>query len=313
MFSFKLVKFVFLLFSTINYTVARSSSNESIEQLDNLLKYSGWKNLNDLYGIKYYKKMYYLQDLIELPTNFSNCYQKIRALTVTLGCIYAKVMNNLFSIINYIIKKCKKKIDKENDLINGCICTEELINIISIWIVPIAILMKGAMDALDLSHYKPWATLENNNYMISPLLGRIQDIIDILKNRTLSHDDISTYKWTLNTINIHFDNLLIDVNFETIKYCELKPYNPNDLLNKWTREYFIVNQRVNLIFLKFLTRKIKDYIKTVSNEKYFQLGFKFDPITEETFIPTPKEPIEIELEFKTAHKKLPTPLPVKFH
>ncbi|XP_050546870.1 uncharacterized protein LOC126908648 [Daktulosphaira vitifoliae] len=226
----------------------------------------------------------------------SKCDQKIRALTVYLGCTYTKVLYNLFFVINRILKKCEKKIKQKNELINGCICTEELINIISTLIVPMSILMKSAIDGVDLLHNKPWVILNEHRryyYMISPLLEEIGNILDELDKRTLSRDHISTYSWALDTMDNFFKRIFINLNKESVLYCDFVPYSTNYLWKEWLQEYkAIIEKGIKSVFFKFLTGKFNDYIKTVITEKYFELGFKFDSITEETFIPTSEEPIE---------------------
>ncbi|XP_050543565.1 uncharacterized protein LOC126906771 [Daktulosphaira vitifoliae] len=311
MFSLKIVKIIFLLFYVILYIKTHNATKIKILQLDKLLNHPGWKNLNDVYSIKYLKKKYDLKSLIEIPTNQSNCIQKIRALTIYLGCTYAKVMNNLFSIIINMITICYEKILGEHDFLNGCIYTEELIDLIATFIVPTATLMKNAMDALDLLHYKPWITFirnKKNYYIMSPLLGTIANILHkFIMETSLSRDDISTYSWILVTVFNFFLTFIKNIKKEMLYYCTFEPYDTNYLWNEWNQEYkVIIDQGIKLIFFKFLTRKIKNYIKTEIIEKYFQLGFKYDSITEETFVPKPKELIELdqEMEFRATDEEL---------
>ncbi|XP_050546034.1 uncharacterized protein LOC126908165 [Daktulosphaira vitifoliae] len=298
MISLKLAKFGFILLFVILYTKAYSIIKEKMEQFNELLQYSGWRNLNELIYIKYINRTYYLQNLIEITTNTNKCKQKIRCLTIYLGCTYAIIMNTLFLINNKLIKICKYKLEEEKDLINGCICTEELIKIVSLFIVPLAILFKGAMDALDLLHIHPWA-YNKSPYMISPRLGKIENILNDLNEIILSHDDISTYIWTLNTVDNFFDDIMKHQNYDVDEYCEFITYDKNYLWKKWNQEYKTsIGHDINLVFFKFLTKKIEDYIHTIIIQKYSQLGFKFDPITQETFIPKSDDLIEPELEFK---------------
>ncbi|XP_050544612.1 uncharacterized protein LOC126907400 [Daktulosphaira vitifoliae] len=307
MFSLKLN---FLLLYVCLCTKAYTSSKKSMDQLDKLLKYPGWKDLNEVSSITYLTKIYYLENLIEIPTDRNIGEPKIRALTVFLSCTYAKVINNIFSIIVNWDEICKNQNEEDNDLINGCIYTKELINIIAKLIVPIATLMKGAMDALDLLHHLLFANFkihDKNAYIISYLLDRIENIFGKLLDPSLSCDS-STNSWTFEIVYTFFKRIIQLLQFATGKYCEFVPYNTNYLWNEWVQEYRAINQKVKLIFFKFLTRKIKNYIKTVIVEKYFQLGFKFDPITEETFIQTQEEFIELELEFRTTDEEPPTPV-----
>ncbi|XP_050543275.1 uncharacterized protein LOC126906635 [Daktulosphaira vitifoliae] len=300
MFSLKLVNFCFLLFSVIFHSKAIRSLKKNVDQLDNLLMYSGWNNLNELHFIKYYKTTYYLQNLIEIPTHVSHGDKKIRALSVYLGCSYAKIMNYLFFIISMATKKCDERIREEEVLIDGFICTEELIRIISRLIAPIATMMKGAMDALDLLHNRPWIISGNPYFLINPLLGKIENILDDLNKGTLSRDDLSTYYSKLKTIHLLFNKAMREVKSETIGYCKFVSYDTNYLWEEWSKEYkALIDQDVKLLFIKFLNKKITDYTRAVIIEKYFHLGFKFDPITEETFIPTTMELIKLELEFKS--------------
>ncbi|XP_050538213.1 uncharacterized protein LOC126903775 [Daktulosphaira vitifoliae] len=298
MFSLKIVKIIFLLFYVILYTKTQNTTKIKILQLDTLLNYPGWKILNDVYSIKYLNKKYYLKSLIEIPTNRSKCIQKIRALTIYLGCTYGKVMNNLFSIIINMITICQEKILGEHDFLNGCIYTEELIDLIATFIVPTATLMKNAMDALDLLHDKPWFTFTRNQkhyYIMSPLLETIANVLHKLNERSLSRDNISTYFWILDTVFDFFLKIIKNIKKEMLYYCTFVPYDTNYLWNEWNQEYkIIIDQGIKLIFFKFLIRKIKNYIKTEIIEKYFQLGFKYDSITEETFVPKPKELIELD-------------------
>ncbi|XP_050543858.1 uncharacterized protein LOC126906945 isoform X2 [Daktulosphaira vitifoliae] len=212
-----------------------------------------------------------------------------------------------------MIQICQKKMNEENDLINGCLFTEELINIISLLIVPLATLMKRAMDDLDLLHIKPLA-LQIRTYMISPHLGKIENELGDLTEQILSRNDISSYIWILNTLDKFLKNIMIDINYDTSKYCKFVPFDTNYLWNEWNQEYkTVIDQGFKLIFFKFLTKKMKNYIQTVIIQKYFQLGFKFDPITEETFVPTPKELIKLELEFKATDEEPPMPISIETH
>ncbi|XP_050545367.1 uncharacterized protein LOC126907805 [Daktulosphaira vitifoliae] len=313
MFSLKLIMYSFLIFYVILYTKSDRISIASINKLDKLLKYSGWLNKNDLFFVKYFNRTYCLRNLIETPTPKNKYNQKIRALTVFLGCSYAKVMNNLFLVISNIIQICKKKIITENEYLNVCFCTEELVNIISLLIVPLAKLMKGAMDNLDYMHSNPWI-LQSNYYMMSPLLRDIENILDNLNERTLTRDNLSTYLWTLNTINDFFQKIKVNVDYQSLVFCRYVSNDENYLWNEWNQEYTsMINNGIPLEYFTFLIRKIKDYIETIIIEKYFQLGFKFDPITEESFIPTLSETIELEMEFKAISNELPMPVNIENH
>ncbi|XP_050546558.1 uncharacterized protein LOC126908473 isoform X2 [Daktulosphaira vitifoliae] len=292
MFSLKLYKFSFVFFYVILCTKEERGTNKSVNEIDTLLMYSGWKNLNDIIRITYLTRNYYLEDLIQTPTHRNKCYQKIRALTAYLGCTYAKVINDLFSVIIIVTQNCQKKIEEENDLKYGCICTEEFINIISMLVVPMTTLMKGAMDTLDLLHKKPWQTIKKPHFLLNSLLGRIENILDILNKLTLSRNDISSFSKALFIIHSFTQRTIINVNHETLLYCKFVTYDTNYLWNKWVQEYEVISDQ----------------------EKYFQLGFKFDPMTEETFIPTPQELIELELEFKVIDATVPpTPIQIENH
>ncbi|XP_050526799.1 uncharacterized protein LOC126897322 isoform X7 [Daktulosphaira vitifoliae] len=305
MFSLKLVNFCFLLFSVILYTRADQISKKKVVMLDDLLEYLGWTNLVEIHYIKYYKTAYYLQTLIDTPTCVSKGNMKIRALTIYLGCSYAKIIDNIFFVISMATNECKIEIGKKRHFIDGFICTEELINIIIRSIAPMATMMKGAMDALDSLHMRPWATSGVPHYMVNSLLGKIGNILDDLNIGTLSRDDKSTYNSTLQIIHLFSLKTLKDVKSETKNYCEFVLYDNKYLFNEWFNEYkTLIEQNEKLLFIKFLTKKIKHYTKTVIIEKYFQLGFKFDPITEETFIPDiTKRQLEIELEFKLSNEE----------
>ncbi|XP_050543298.1 uncharacterized protein LOC126906642 [Daktulosphaira vitifoliae] len=167
-----------------------------------------------------------------------------------------------------------------------------------------ATLMKGAIEALDNIHNYP-LTILNKFFMISPLLEKIENILDELKEQNISRDDLTTYYSILQMVRLCSKNIIIVLQVQIKSYCEFVPCDTNDLWDEWSQEYeAFIDQDEKLLFIKFLTKKIKNYIKTVITENYFQLGFKFDPITEETFIPTPTEPIDPELEFKETFEYL---------
>ncbi|XP_050525453.1 uncharacterized protein LOC126896579 [Daktulosphaira vitifoliae] len=304
----------FVLFSVILYTKARWMTQESLYKLDKLLQYSGWKYLNEIRSVKYKSKTYILKNLIEIPIDGHNCNAKTRGLTLYLGCTYAKVINNLFSsIISNMLRVCKRKIT-ENDLPNGFICTEELVNIIYTLIVPITILMDGAIHTLDLLHLKPLATVFNKCFRTNRLYNTIEKILDELKEQTLSRDDISTYKCTLKTVDLFSRIIVPSIYNEMLPHCDFVPYDKNYVWDKWVDKYkSIIDKDLNSSFFKFLKKKVKDYIETVVMKKYFQLGFKFDPFTEETYIQLPKEPIELELEFKTTDEERSILIQIETH
>ncbi|XP_050528519.1 uncharacterized protein LOC126898494 [Daktulosphaira vitifoliae] len=316
MFLLKLVKISVLLFYVILYTKSEHAKKHHIEQLDKLLMYSGWKNLNAVNFVKYKNKTYFLEKLIITPTYRSYCMAKIRALTVHLGCTYAKVIHNLFSIIINYLQICIN--DKERKILkNNVYIHTKILIYITKFIVPTAKLMKGAIDAFDSIHSLPWANFNENSYcpfIMSPLLGRIEDIFDKLNERTLSHDQISTYLSAFKTIHKYSEIILNDLKSETNSYCDFVPYDRNYLWYEWIQEYNTISIHYEILdFFKFLTKKLKDYIKSVIIENYFQLGFKFDPITNETFLPSSKELIIQELELKATDEEPPTLLEIENH
>ncbi|XP_050545458.1 uncharacterized protein LOC126907854 [Daktulosphaira vitifoliae] len=160
--------------------------------------------------------------------------------------------------------------------------------------------MKGAIDALDLLHNVPWATFKRNysHYIMSPLLGRIEDILDKLNHRTLLSDYISVNFCPFDIIYSFFNNIKEYIEYDTYQFCEFVPYDENYLWNEWVQEFNVIDNEIKFVFLQFLSRKIKNYVVAEIQEKYFELGFLFDPIIEETFIPTSENLIYPDLEFK---------------
>ncbi|XP_050546037.1 uncharacterized protein LOC126908166 [Daktulosphaira vitifoliae] len=263
--------------------------------------YPGWTKLNDLICIKYYRRKYNLQNLIKTNKYRYDGNPKIKITTIFLGCTYAKVIKNLCTVISNLIQDSKRKFYEMNDLINGFFCTEKLINIISLLIVPLATMFKGAMDALDLLLTNRWFN-KKYTYMKSSRLEKIGTIHDYLDKQILSRDDIFTYFWTLNVVDNFIKIIMAEINYDTAQYCEFVPFDTNYLWNEWNLEYkTIIDHGINLVFLKFLSNKIEYYIQTVIIQKYFQLGFKYDSITGETYITKPGELIELELELKATN------------
>ncbi|XP_050546371.1 uncharacterized protein LOC126908391 [Daktulosphaira vitifoliae] len=295
MYLLKLYTFSFVFFSVILYTKADPALKKTVDQFHMLLKYSGWKNLKDLVSIKLRRETHYVKDLIVIPTHRNKCHQKIRALTVCIGCIYVKFINKISLVISNILQMCQKKILE--DLINGCICTEELVYILTLLIVPLTTLMQGAINALNSIRINSSLKFANRHCTISNLLETFGNILEILNYKALSRDNVSTYFWTLNYIDSFIINTLNEIQAVTNIYCEFVSYDTNDLWNNWVQEYeAFIDHEDSSVFLKFIKKKIKDNVMTVIKEQYLQLGFIFDPITEETFAATLDDPIELELE-----------------
>ncbi|XP_050546373.1 uncharacterized protein LOC126908393 [Daktulosphaira vitifoliae] len=312
----KLSKLCFLLLCVIIYTKAKLNNKLNSDKLKTLLRYSGWKKLNDVNSIIYSTNTFYLQNLIKTPVLRYNCNKKVRGLTIFLGCTYSKVMQNLFSIIINYQQKCDKILNIEYDVINGYNCIEKLINIISLFIVPMAKLMKEAMIALDMLHNIPWGSdplCDKYSHKISNFVGEIETIHDKLINVILKRDNISKYNSVKNFIKYFFEKIKSNIKQNTDIFCIFETYDMDYLWNGWVQEYEDIVYVAKLEFFKFLNVKIEDYIKTAIIEKYFQLGFKFDPITEETFVPTPEELIELELEFRETDEKPSMPIQIEIH
>ncbi|XP_050530659.1 uncharacterized protein LOC126899649 [Daktulosphaira vitifoliae] len=173
-------------------------------------------------------------------------------------------------------------------------------------------LMKGAMDALDLLQDKPLVTCDRIYYTLGILLGKIEDILDKFLERSLSRNDLYTYFSTLDIVDILLKTKISNVINKANIHCEFVPYDTNYLWNEWHQEYKnIINQGIKLVFIKFVTRKVEDYIRSVIIEKYFQLGFKFDPITEETFVINEK--IQLDLKFKATDGVVLMPIQIENH
>ncbi|XP_050543529.1 uncharacterized protein LOC126906751 [Daktulosphaira vitifoliae] len=296
MFPLKIFTSSFLLYSVILYTNAKMGL---IEQLDKLLQYSGWNNLNDLKFIHYYKKPHFIQHLEATPTRIKNYDYKVRVLTIYLGCTYAKVMQNLYPIIRNLIQDCQRKFYIKNDFINGCFSTKKLLNIISSLIVPLATLLKGAMNTLYLLRNKPWCNMKSYSYMVSFRLEKFENIFDHINKHIQSHYNIFAYHEVLKTVDNFFIYIMSEINNDTTQFCVFVPFDKNCLWNECIQEYKpSIDVYLPLLFLEFITKKIKNYIQTVITEKYFHLGFIFDPITEETTLATSEDLMELELEFK---------------
>ncbi|XP_050546376.1 uncharacterized protein LOC126908394 isoform X2 [Daktulosphaira vitifoliae] len=176
-------------------------------------------------------------------------------------------------------------------------------------------LMKEAMIALDLIHKNPWGDplCDKNSYKIIHFIGEIETIHDKLNELIIKRDDISIFNSRITIINLVVDKIKLNMKQNTDFFCVFEPYDMDYLWNGWVQEYEDIDYGAKLEFFKFINKKMNEYIKTVIIEKYFQMGFKFDPITEETFVPTPEELIELEMEFRETNEEPPTPIQIEIH
>lgn len=330
-----LIKLCFFL-SVISSIEAGAALKSVVHKVDHMLSHLGWTELNDVINIRYQKKVFKSKDLMATPIHRDKCNFRLRCLTVYLGCTYGKTLKDILLVIRNLKENCENIFHTNLEKIYGYICTDKLIKIISTSIVPMVTLMRDAIIAFDLLHVKPMIFFENETAMYIALFKKIESIIDEINKQRLTREDVYTYFQVLNTIDSISGDQISRINEVLTQYCQFVPHKEDYLLKNWVEEYrAIIDPCTKSVFLR---KKLIDYVKTVIIEKYFQLGFKYDPVTEETYVPTPEESIalgkysnkicvkilinclnsfsfcmNLELEFREMYEEQPIPMKIENH
>ncbi|XP_050523046.1 uncharacterized protein LOC126895334 isoform X2 [Daktulosphaira vitifoliae] len=267
------------MFFAVLYIEGLHNKKEKAAIINDFLRQPGWKNLNDVEFISYWKKKYELKDLFIEPVKMYNCDNCIRKATIFLGCSYYHDLKLIFLSLIKLQEQCSGLLNSGDDSVHNCIVTllTKMIEMVSM-----AKYMKGALYAIEKYHNIPWNTLKRNRFILSSLLTNIQEdgtLLTTLRNSSNSIKDV------LETIAKILFARRLELDEEKL-FCQLKYLDFNSLCNIWNMEFNNLKYQGKYHeFFIFLSDKIRNLILTTIMKKYIELGFKYDWNTSQTFLP----------------------------
>ncbi|XP_050536275.1 uncharacterized protein LOC126902733 isoform X6 [Daktulosphaira vitifoliae] len=272
-----------------NIEVKWSFKNYFSNKINSLFKHSGWKNMTDVNYITYLRHNYILQDIIQNTLRYD---KPIFCITLILGCSYANILKNIFFILNYFQNHCRYYSREENLINYKYNCTVQLLRTIPL-LTSLVIYMGSALDALDKTDKHQTESNDLKNFISSKLVNVLQDK-NVLKLLPLLQINLSNYEEALLKVL----SLIVEWNEELNNGMSICNINSESLTSLWhnlNNEYHNMQlSGSNIEFYNFLRFKIMTICQWAIQEKYVNLGFKFNTDTKETLIPDLLESSEQE-------------------
>ncbi|XP_050522023.1 uncharacterized protein LOC126894797 [Daktulosphaira vitifoliae] len=289
------IQVYFFIFIVFLYTEGISNKRKSVDAINYFLHHCGWKNINDVELIKYMNNEYKFDHVINNSVTYNSCNKYIRNATIILGCSYANDLNTMFFAINNFQEHCTMLLNSKNSLISANKCTVKLIEKTE-EIVPMAILMKEALNAIEIFHNRPWGNHnKKKNVILNEVIKNLQQNETIIKliplsiNMNLIDAALSTIK---KFVFARRNELKADMEF-----CQLKPLELNSEWHLWKNEFnTLKTQGKYQEFFIFLSDKISSLVLTTYQKKFVELGFVFDSNTNRTFLSIPPNNIKQDVK-----------------
>ncbi|XP_050545356.1 uncharacterized protein LOC126907796 isoform X1 [Daktulosphaira vitifoliae] len=258
------------------------------------------KNFKDIKKVKYLRKEYTKEKISEIQIKSKTIYINTRVATLFLACTYGKILKKILFIINHFVQHCKKSFEnKYNNY--GYFCTNIFLDTIYN-LVPMTTKMKGAMDAIESFHYKPWYNNRTTHYIFSKTFTLLKEIPENYKKSLISQNDPLSNKKILIYCNRFFSDRKNEVELDINMFCEVVPECLKsawaNLLEKYNN---ILKNKQEIYFYDFLHKEINEIIKSSIEEKYDKFGFTYDQdtIINQMLPPNPKK------RRLTSHKCIP--------
>ncbi|XP_050521385.1 uncharacterized protein LOC126894408 isoform X2 [Daktulosphaira vitifoliae] len=275
------IYFVFL------HTEGHHNKKEYAERINYFLHHSGWKNINDVKSIMYWSEKLKFENVINNPVTTLNCDISIRHATIFLGCSYANDLNNMFNALTVFQAHCNSMLFNINETIETVqSCVYLVLKKIN-EIVPLATLMKQALNAIEIFHTLPWNYHRKSRVILRETIRNLQN-----KNTLKKLDPLLISPDTIYFALSFIEKFLLERNKELKKdmeFCELIFLDVNVIWKSWIIEFDSTarsNEKSRELII-FLSNKISNLVQTTYQKKYIELGFKFDLNTKQTFLPSP--------------------------
>ncbi|XP_050542179.1 uncharacterized protein LOC126905994 [Daktulosphaira vitifoliae] len=279
------IQMYFCIFFIIFHAEGKYNTKKNVIIMKYFLRYPGWKNINDVEYIKYWNHEYKFEDVFDKPITSDNCDNFIRYATIFLGCSYANDLTIMFfSLINFQ-KHCTMLLNSGNSLDSAYNCTVELLAK-TIDIVPLAKLMKSALDSIENYHNFPWTNQKQFRYILCEVLTYLQktgpliELVPLIINSDAIDAALLIIKRFLLVRREELERDKI--------HCQLKSTDLISMWHLWNNEFdTLKTQGKYQEFFMFLNDKISSLVQTTYQKKYVDLGFIFDSNTNRTFLPIP--------------------------
>ncbi|XP_050546667.1 uncharacterized protein LOC126908541 [Daktulosphaira vitifoliae] len=286
MFSIKLHEVCVLLLYVIEVFVKakNTSTQRNATIINSICQNDGWQHLTDVDNVKYGNQTFKLNDITAISNRFlSN--KKVHAAALFLLCTYANDLRNIFYMVIYYSHECQGVFIQEK---NRYECTKDLLNIIK-KITLLATVMKESLISLDALYSTPLKTT-TDDYILYCYLSSLQKVENTIFREAPSENNPNTCNQILENIKFIFPNMIKDINVkiqDKPKMCNFKI--PSAKTQDYKNVYTIKNKQKKNFNFENLKKKLDNEIKKIVIEKYYKLGFYFNPEIQMIDVPIPQE------------------------
>ncbi|XP_050546668.1 uncharacterized protein LOC126908542 [Daktulosphaira vitifoliae] len=289
MFSIKLHEFcVLLLYVIVVFVGAPNvSTQRNAAIINSICENDGWQHFTDVESVKYDKQTFEFSHITINSDRFSS-NKKVQAAALFLLCTYANDLKKIFSMVIYYCHECQGVFIQEKDPYE---CTSDLLKIIK-KITLLATVMKESLISLDALYGTPLkSTLDD--YILYCYLSSLQKVENTIFREAPSENNPNTCNQILENIKFIFPNMIEDINREIQvkpKICHFKI--PSAKTEDYKKVYTIKNNQKKNFNFENLKKKLDNEIKKIVIEKYYKLGFYFNPEIQMIDVPIPQEVLD---------------------
>ncbi|XP_050532983.1 uncharacterized protein LOC126900970 isoform X2 [Daktulosphaira vitifoliae] len=278
----------FMFFFVFLQIEAPTCSKMKAAFLKNFLGTAQWKNINDVDFITYCGRKYDHNQIVGMDITIHSCNTNIRLAKLLLECSYANILKTIFTFIDYFQEHCKSLLNSEDKNDNAIHCTIELLDTISTSLCPLVILMKRALDTMNILRHEPWINSPMKSCILCKMTSSLSDE-SFLNFLSPSIIDLLNIESKLITIKKFFSTRRKELNVD-MKFCHFKDHNNytldcETLKNEYdylkTKE---IEEAAIQEFYHFLKIKIENVAQWTVKNRYKALGFQCVLNTYGTFL-----------------------------
>ncbi|XP_050546664.1 uncharacterized protein LOC126908539 [Daktulosphaira vitifoliae] len=291
MFSIKFHEFcVLLLYVIVVFVGAPNfSTQRNAAIINSICENDGWQHFTDVESVKYDKQTFELSNITVISDRISS-NKKVQAAALFLLCTYANDLKKIFYMVIYYCHECQRVFIQEKDPYE---CTSDLLKIIK-KITLLATVMKESLISLDALYGTPLKST-TDDYILYCYLSNLQKVENTIFREAPSENNPNTCNQILENIKFIFPNMIEDINVE----IKRKPKNCNfntEILSAKTKDYKkvfkITNKQKKNFSFENLNNELDNEIKKIVIEKYYKLGFYFNPEIQMIDVPIPQEVLD---------------------
>lgn len=284
----EITSIVLLLFYDVLFTEAVYNSQQNTNLFINLINNKGWMHLNSVEKIDFRAKQYTPEEIFKSPKR-GNSSLKVRTTTILLGCLYAKDFQKLFYVIHKYYLHCVDLMNTDSAI--WWSCTRDYLKVVSD-LKPFASMIIESLFAVEALHFFPMKITGRQRYKFYETLINLIDVQNKIKKNSLSRNNLSISLKSLKRIDnfLHESKLEIDELME--QYCKTVPYDLDLEWEKLEKEFInLIRKEKTLQFHTFLSKIFNNMIEKIIWDKYYDLGFDFDPKIQMIVTQAPKRNI----------------------